>query len=161
MGMSLHYLNALPIEGNITGGMSADYKYMITSSALMADMALSYNPLTPHVEGLYVRLSLGASRNTAHSYKRINGDSSGSPSLGFANHTQTAFAYGVGIGAQFKVAPHLLVGPEYRYLNLGDVSLGNGHALNSGTKKVTVTDPLKWGQLKLHGMMVINVSYLF
>ena len=156
-GLSLHNLSQL----SETGALSADgvssnslYSYNIHSLALMADASLVYHLQDSIIDNLYGRLSLGMSQNSASDYSRINGAGDGSPSMGFANHTDTSFAYGLGIGVQFKLSPRWRVGPEYQYWVLGSVSLGQGNNVAGQAR-----GPLKGGSLHVQGLMLVHATY--
>jgi opacity protein-like surface antigen len=158
-GLSLHYLAPFNETGAITAdGVSSNslYTYTVNSMALMADASLVYQLNNPHLDNVYARLSVGMSQNRASGYHRINGAGDASPSMAFANHTETGFAYGLGIGMQFKLSAHWRVGPEYQYWNLGTVSLGQGKNIEGNAR-----GPLKGGSLNTQGLAIVHATYRF
>lgn len=158
-GISINHLNALTVTGAIAedGAPATDhYQYKVNSNALMGDFALIYHPQQNAMTNIYARVSLGVSQNKAWSYQRINSPGDLSPSLRFANHTQTEFAYRVGVGILFALSPHWLAGPEYSYWNLGKVSLGKGKNVAGQAR-----GPLQGGNLNVHSILVFRLLYQF
>jgi opacity protein-like surface antigen len=158
-GLSAHYLSNLPVRGDIIENgapSSATFSYRVDSLALTGDAALFYTLPSLPMDSVYTRVSLGVSQNTASHYQRYNGAGNASPSVAFTRHTQSGFAYGIGLGMRFALSERLSVGPEYQYWQLGDVSLGKGRNVLS-----QAVDGLKGGALAVHSLLLVNLSYQF
>ena len=72
----------------------------------------------------YVSWGLGAAFNQASNYQEKALIAGAVPTLPFANKNQTSFTWGVGVGADYSVNPHVRLGMGYQFADLGSVSLG-------------------------------------
>jgi opacity protein-like surface antigen len=108
------------------------YTYGINSNRVLAEtkiLATLKNIFHPYVDG-----GVGAAFNASSSYSEFDiSDGSGFPmSQPFASKTTTNFAYMIGFGVDTDLTKLLRVGLGYRFVDLGDASLGLS-PLQSGT----------------------------
>ena len=54
----------------------------------------------------------------------------------FGNHTTTSLTYAAGFGVDVNITQHWLIGAGYRFVNLGNASLGTT-PLQSGTQTIS------------------------
>lgn len=128
------------------------YGWDVSSNVWLASLKVNlieYHKVSPYLTG-----GLGASLNTASNYSEtpLAGLTATRVSPGFSSNTVTQFAYMVGAGVDYEIAPQILLSAEYQYKDLGNVRSGTGSAewsdqsLNLGT---------------LHSSAVLfNMSYL-
>jgi opacity protein-like surface antigen len=99
------------------------YQYQIKSRRVSLEGKLS--ALFLQIWRPYLSASAGEALNYAYAYTETPLSSAAVPmSPSFAGHTTKSFTYSAGIGIDVEVAEHLRVGAGYRYLNLGNASLG-------------------------------------
>ena len=101
------------------------YAYHIQHTRVMAEgkfltSLCSYQALHP-----YVSWGLGAAFNTAQNYQETPLIADAIPTAPFANHTQTSFAWSVGVGFDYTLSAHMRFGVGYQFADLGSVSLGS------------------------------------
>jgi len=100
------------------------YTYHIQHTRVMAEGKFltslrSYQSLHP-----YVSWGLGAAFNAAQNYQETPLIAGAVPTAPFANHTQTSFTWGVGVGLDYTLSAHTRLGAGYQFADLGSVSLG-------------------------------------
>lgn len=76
----------------------------------------------------YVSWGLGAAFNRAQHYQESPLIPGAVPTMPFANHTKTSFAWGVGVGMDYSINSHVRIGAGYQFADLGGVSLGSTKA---------------------------------
>lgn len=86
-------------------------------------------PLIPYVDG-----GIGFSRDMLGT---ISGTLGGTGSYSLSGRTQTNFAYALGVGLAYPVAPRLTIDVGYRFFDLGE--LATGTSLTQKTMVVQVT----------------------
>jgi opacity protein-like surface antigen len=116
------------VKGTITQGVedaSADqfnYQYKIKSKEFLVETKLSYEYLKIHP---YFLLGLGAAFNRDFNYEVFM------PSFltftpEYSDHTEVAFTYEIGLGANYALATNLQIGCGIVVMDLGKNSLGEG-----------------------------------
>lgn len=100
------------------------YTYNIQHARIMAEGKFittlnAYQTLHP-----YLSWGVGAAFNQASNYQETALIQDAVPTLPFANHSQTSFTWGVGIGGDYTLNSHVRLGIGYQFANLGSVSLG-------------------------------------
>lgn len=100
------------------------YVYHIHHSRVMATTKLlttisQYPQSLPYISG-----EIGAAFNHASGYQETSLETGVLPMAPFADHNQTSFAWGVGVGFDYNLSPHVRVGAGYQFSDLGSVSLG-------------------------------------
>ena len=100
------------------------YSYDIHHSRVMFESKLLTT--LPHYQAVhpYFSWELGTAYNRARSYLEQPLIPLAVPMTPFANHTQSAFAWGVGVGVDYSVNQHVRAGVGYQFADLGSVSLG-------------------------------------
>lgn len=132
LGVSGFFTDLGDLSGTETPGSNLgltdtlNYTMKARSSALLAQSRLIY---TQHALQPYLLAGAGYSRNTLSNFTEstVSG-SNAAPSNPYTNHTEGSFAYELGAGIQYilmaKAHSDILLGIEYRYLNLGKAELG-------------------------------------
>ncbi len=100
------------------------YAYHIHHSRFMATTKLLttislYPLLHPYVSG-----EIGGAFNHAHGYQETPLEAGVLPMAPFADHSQTSFAWGVGVGLDYNLNQHVRLGAGYQFSDLGGASLG-------------------------------------
>lgn len=120
--------SSFSVSGILTQGMdvqtqdSYNYKYKIAIKQLLLESKLSYINCTRFKP--YVLVGVGSSFNKAYSF------STSVPSLltftrTYKNHTSSGFTYAIGTGLDIEITNCFYVGVNYRFTDLGRVSLGS------------------------------------
>jgi opacity protein-like surface antigen len=140
LGLSLYYMDSRNISGIETPGVNIlpppqdtlTYKLQTKSRTILLEPKLIYTAshLQPYILG-----GLGCAKNTLLNFSEgvVPGSLAVPSTSPYPNHTQTTFAYEVGLGSQYVLegAKHnhaIIVHIEYRYLNLGQSRLGTASA---------------------------------
>jgi len=150
-----YYVNFDKIEGTehpfVNAGNDFDtlsYQFRAESFAMLAEGRIFY---TPHALQPFILVGLGVSWNELYKYSEepSSDESTGEPvPNAFGDHTETAFAYEVGVGVQYNSACGFSctdptsawkVALDYRYMNLGKGQLG-GFSGTSGGNSIEVSD---------------------
>lgn len=129
LGLFYDYYFPANIDGKIykweSSTIGYDYQYVVVSHVVWLDNQLdiiSWKKWTPFVDA-----SIGSAFNTARHYRENPVELPPRPSAAFANHTNTQFAWRVGVGLNYALEWHECVGQislEYRYSDLGNVNTG-------------------------------------
>lgn len=99
----------------------------------------AFGPFQPYVDG-----GIGAASNTMDTLDTALGGGA------ITGNTRTSFAYGVGAGVGYPVAPQVTLDLAYRYLDLGDAATGTSSAsgpvtaLKTDVRENTVTLGLRY-----------------
>jgi opacity protein-like surface antigen len=96
-------------------------RVMLTSKVLTT--LSSHQSLHP-----YFSWELGAAFNRANNYHETPIIPLVAPMSPFSSHTETSFAWGLGIGMDYNVTQHVRAGIGYQFSNLGAASLGSTSA---------------------------------
>ena len=72
----------------------------------------------------YFSWELGTAYNNASAYQETPLIPLAVPMTPFANHNQSAFAWGLGVGLDYNLNQHIRAGVGYQFADLGAVSLG-------------------------------------
>ena len=129
-----------------------NYQWNISSNVVMATGKLNlfqYNRFSPYITG-----GVGGGFNRATSYREqaLPGVTS-RVSPGFADNTNSQFAYNAGAGLDFQFAPQFILSVGYLYQDLGAVASGPGFQTWSG-------ESLNLGSYRSNDVFA-SVSYLF
>lgn len=129
LGLFYDYYFPANIDGKIykweSSTIGYDYHYTVVSHVVWLDNQLdiiSWKKWTPFIDA-----SIGCAFNIASDYSENPVELPPRPSAAFANHTNTQFAWRVGVGLSYALEWHKHVGHmslEYRYSDLGNVSTG-------------------------------------
>jgi opacity protein-like surface antigen len=100
------------------------YSYHIHHARVMATSKLlttisKYPALHPYISG-----EIGAAFNHASGYQEMPLVAGAVATAPFSNHNQTSFTWGVGVGADYTINPHVRLGAGYQFSDLGGASLG-------------------------------------
>ncbi len=76
----------------------------------------------------YFSWEIGAAFNQASNYHENSIVPLVTPMSPFSRHTETSFAWGVGLGMDYSVTQHVRAGMGYQFSNLGSASLGRTSA---------------------------------
>ena len=100
------------------------YTYQVQHSRVM--LAAKVLGALPQHEAVrpYVSLELGAAFNRASAYQERDLVPGALPMSIFSNHSQTSFSYGVGLGVDYTINPHIRLGIGYQFSDLGSAALG-------------------------------------
>lgn len=96
-------------------------RVMLTSKLLTT--LSNYQSLHPYVSG-----EIGAAFNRANSYQEKPTIPFVTPMSPFSSHTESSFAWGLGLGMDYNVTQQVRVGLGYQFSNLGSASLGRATA---------------------------------
>jgi opacity protein-like surface antigen len=129
IGVSGYIDSQIPIQGHVWqfGVPEFDnltYSYDIQNIRVMLTGKLlghltNYQALQP-----YFSWEVGAAFNQARGYQESSFTPDVLPMTPFANHRETAFSYGVGVGVDYSINTHLRAGMGYQFADLGSASLG-------------------------------------
>jgi len=129
LGVSGYVDSQISPQGHVwlTGSPTFDalaYSYNVHHTRVMAEGKFlttfsQYQAIHP-----YLSWGLGAAFNQAINYQEIPFISGVPPTSPFANHTQTSFTWGVGLGVDYTLNRHVRLGVGYQFSDLGSVSLG-------------------------------------
>jgi opacity protein-like surface antigen len=151
-----HYFNPTidgqVIQYSIPAFTNYNYQFDLESDVLLATAKMNF--FTAKTLNPFIRGGVGMSWNNASRYSEValpNVTPRISPS--FVNHTQSAFAYQLGAGLDWKVKPQWLVSLAYEYSHLGNFSLGNG-TLNWSNESLSA------GSLS-NNAAVLGLTYVF
>ena len=100
------------------------YSYNIHHSRVMFSSKLLTTLPRYQAIHLYFSWELGTSYNRANNYQEQPLIPLAVPMTPFANHTQSSFAWGVGVGFDYNLNQHVRAGMGYQFADLGGVSLG-------------------------------------
>jgi len=99
------------------------YQYQIQSRRVSLEAKLSH--AFRQIWHPYLSAGAGEAFNDAYAYTETPLSSAAVPmSPSFAGHTTKSFTYSAGVGIDVDMAEHVRVGAGYRYVNLGNASLG-------------------------------------
>lgn len=120
------------------GAVTQDYQYqyLFRISQVMFDNKIllmpdgEYLPLNTTLYP-YITIGLGGSSNQAYGYAANPVEPTSGPSPIFSHQTNTEFNWSLGFGADLNLTPHLRGGLGYRYVNYGNVSLGQSPQQNT------------------------------
>ncbi|SRR5579883_338522 len=128
LGLEYNQVAPFTAKGILTQGVdvpsenSYNYSYNVIPRQLLVETKLLYT--LQQIVHPYFLVGLGISLNKAYSY-----GTDAPPLLTFtrmyANHSNTAFSYALGLGVDADVCPHVRVGAGYRFSDYGPVKLGN------------------------------------
>lgn len=140
MGVSYFENSAFTESGNVyefadPAFNNLTYQYQIQSHRYSIDTKILH---TCHeVWHPYISLSLGEAFNNAYSYTEYPVTSFDSPmTQPFGNHTTKSFTYSAGLGVDVNIAEHVRFGAGYRFVDLGNASLGTT-SLQNGTNTIS------------------------
>ncbi|MDI1353189.1 MAG: outer membrane beta-barrel protein [bacterium] len=144
LGISVSSVSTIKPEGHVWqfGLPMFDnfiYNYSIHSTRFMQGGKLLANLARNNHIHPYFSWELGAANNKASRYTELQLDGLIPAMAPYSNHSQTSFAYGVGIGIDYTITQYARLGFGYQYLNLGAASLGlspsviTGQTLNLST----------------------------
>lgn len=129
LGVSSYVDSQISPEGHVWLFASPEfdtlgYSYNVHHARVMAEgkflTTLSrYQTVHP-----YLSWAVGAAFNRASNYQETALILGAVPTLPFANHLQTSFAWGVGLGVDYTLNPHVRLGVGFQFADLGSVSLG-------------------------------------
>jgi opacity protein-like surface antigen len=107
------------------------YSYNINHSRVMFSSKLL--TIIPRYQAIhpYVSLELGAAYNRASDYQETPLIPLAVPMAPFENHTQSSFAWALGIGVDYNLNQHIRMGVGYQFADLGEVSLGTTPAAST------------------------------
>lgn len=157
LGLNYQYLPSNDIGGHIVQYSDPtftnyNFRWDITTQLLLAAAKLNlfqYHHLMP-----YVSAGMGAAYIRASSYHETAlAGVTPRTSAGFAENTNTQFAYTLGAGLDYQINSTWLVSGGYQYLNLGKIRSGSGSAGWSGQS-------LYLGYYRSNELL-INLIYLF
>jgi opacity protein-like surface antigen len=157
IGISYHSITQMHVNGTLEQGISppyysAGYQYSVKTSQLLAEAKLIRewrDVLYPYLMG-----GIGVGMNAAQNYSTSIPDFLTITPI-YANRSNTAFSYTVGLGIDYFVAKPLSLGLGYRFSDLGSVGLGNG-----AVRYTAVTSPLKQSHVYLNTLL-IEANYFF
>lgn len=99
------------------------YTYHIHHARVMASAKLLTTLIQPSLHP-YVSGEIGAAFNQASGYKETPLEVGAIPTPPFSNHSQTSFAWGVGVGVDYNLNQQIRLGVGYQFADLGSASLG-------------------------------------
>lgn len=129
LGVSYFQNNEFTAEGNVyqfsdPAFNNFTYQYNIQSKRLAIETKISR--AFQQIWHPYVSAGIGAARNDAYGYTELPNTSDAVPmTQPFASHTTTSFIYLVGLGMDVDLQQHLRAGVSYRFVSLGQASLGS------------------------------------
>ncbi len=91
--------------------------------AMLTSKLLTTLPNKPSLHP-YVSGEIGAAFNRANNYRETPIVPLVTPMSPFSSHTETSFAWGIGLGMDYNVTQHVRAGLGYQFSNLGSASLG-------------------------------------
>ena len=109
---------AVPLFDTLSYSYSVHHSRVMFSSKLLTTVPC-YQTVHP-----YFSWELGTAYNRASRYQEQPLISLATPMTPFANHTQSSFTYGVGVGVDYNLNQHFRAGVGYQFADLGSVSLG-------------------------------------
>lgn len=109
---------AEPAFDNLTYAYHIQHSRVMLAGKLLSSFAV-HQAIHP-----YFSWEVGAAFNHASGYQETSFTSEVFPMEPFANHSQSSFAYGVGLGIDYYWNQHTRLGAGYQFANLGSVSLG-------------------------------------
>lgn len=154
-GLNYSYLSTMVVNGNISQGIEppyyqANYTYAVNSTQLFVEAKLrhmQYQMFSP-----YFVLALGAAFNHAKNYStNIPAYLTVTPM--FTNNNTSSFAYALGLGFDYRIGPKLSLGLIYRFINLGEMSLGGGKI-----RETSVSNPFKQSNLYIN-TLAVHLNY--
>lgn len=101
-----------------------NYKYHIRHARVMATTKLlttipQYSQIHPYLSG-----EIGTAFNHTSDYHETPLETGILPTAPFANHNQTSFAWGIGLGLDYNLNQHVRLGVGYQFSDLGRAALG-------------------------------------
>lgn len=156
LGLSYFQNSSFAARGNVN--QFADptynnftYQYQIQSRRFSVETKLSRVFLQKWHP--YISASVGEALNKAYAYTEYPLSSEDVPMTElFNSHTTKAFTYTAGLGVDVDIAEHLRVGAGYRFVGLGNASLG-ASPLQDGTNTISHT--------QLHANeLIAQITYL-
>lgn len=108
----------VPLFENLSYAYKVHHSRVMFSSKLLTTVP-SYQAIHP-----YFSWELGTAYNNAGSYQETPLVSLAVPMTPFANRIQSSFAWGLGVGFDYNINPHVRAGIGYQFADLGSVSLG-------------------------------------
>jgi opacity protein-like surface antigen len=135
--VSVDYLTPATLTGENSAMAPATLSTKFDSLVVLANGYLDFpefprgvlGPLIPYVDG-----GIGVARDALGTISGILG-SAGAYSL--SGRTQTSFAYALGVGLAYPVAPRLTADFGYRFFDLGGLATGTSLTRNGTTVQVT------------------------
>ena len=109
---------AVPFFDTLSYSYKVHHSRVMFSSKLLTTVP-RYQTIHP-----YFSWELGTAYNRANNYQEQPLIPLAVPMTPFANHTQSAFSWGVGVGVDYNLNQHVRAGVGYQFVNLGAVSLG-------------------------------------
>lgn len=107
------------------------YTYHINHARVMASAKLLTTMIQPSLHP-YVSGEIGAAFNQASGYRETPLEVGAIPTPPFNNHSQTSFAWGVGVGVDYTLNQQIRLGVGYQFADLGSASLGQTTAELTG-----------------------------
>ncbi len=109
---------AVPLFDTLSYSYNIHHSRVMFSSKLLT-IVPGYQAIHP-----YFSWELGTAYNRANSYQETPLTPLAVPMTPFANHTQSSFAWGLGVGVDYNFNQHIRGGIGYQFADLGAVSLG-------------------------------------
>ena len=154
LGVANYYLQYPDVAGkvhplsNISPNFDTlNYSYKVRSIPVFAEgqlKALKMGQMQPYVLG-----GIGASWNRVNTYQEKATDPNGTASpmtSPFAGHSNTQFAYELGVGLSLPATCKVALSLGYRYFDLGRISLGTSDVQ-------TTSERLSVGRIRTHALI--------
>ena len=109
---------AVPLFDTLSYSYNIHHSRVMFSSKLLTTVP-RYQTIHP-----YFSWELGTAYNRANNYQEQPLSPLAVPMTPFANHTQSSFAWGLGVGVDYNLNQHVRAGVGYQFADLGAVSLG-------------------------------------
>ena len=100
------------------------YAYHVHHSRVMATGKILGTMFQYHAMHPYFSWEVGAAFNRVNGYQELSFTPSVSARAPFADHSQTSFVWGLGLGMDYNLSAHVRLGAGYQFADLGSASLG-------------------------------------
>ena len=135
--LSVDYMTSATISGENGGTPPTTVSSKFNSLVVLANGYLDFpefppgvlGPFTPYVDG-----GLGFAQN---SLGAISGTTGAAGAYTLSGRNQTTFAYALGLGVSYPLAPRFTVDFGYRFFDLGDLETGRSLTQKGATVQVT------------------------
>jgi hypothetical protein len=102
----------------------------------------------------YFSWEIGSAYNNAKGYQEVALDPTVNPAAPFANHSQSALTWGVGLGVDYALNSHVRAGIGYQFTDLGSASLGSTPSATSPSETLRLSH-LYTNQLRFQFTFVV------
>lgn len=133
------------------------YQYKILSRQFFVENKFSF--VAQKIYHPYALVGVGERFNHVYSFQATPSNEGEIATAIFGDHTNHAFAYTIGFGADIDISSQVRIGAGYRYAYLGKYDLGNG-TLDTGAGGEVFIIPAMKSQHSYNQEVLLQLTYL-